>query len=141
MLRGVQPGKTVLTNGYSTYYSLRKLGITQVSLPEQPEAKQNELIDTILTKCDFALLESGDRYAAIEESYTLYGLLRDSCLNAAKRESSTEAKSIPARIGEAFAYGAKPSIDDLLLQHGFCDTGLSFSTRERNYRLLKRTNF
>ena len=141
LLKDVPPGKIVLTNGYSTYYSLRKLGITQVTLPEQREAMQDELIDTILMKCDFALLESEDRYAAIEESYTLYGLLRDSCLDAAKRESSAEAKSIPARIGEAFAYGTKPPIDELLLQHGFCDTGLSFSTRDRNYRLLKRTNF
>ena len=140
LLNDVPPNKIVLTNGYSTYYSLRKLGLTQISLPDQSEACQEELIDSLLMKCDFALLENEDRYAAIEESYTLYGLLRNFCLDAARSESSSEEKSMPARIGEAFAYGTKPPIDDLLLQHGFYDTGLSFSTRERNYRLLKRIN-
>ena len=140
ILRDVPSGKTVLTNGYSTYYSLRKLGIRQISLPEDNKAIQDDVVAALLMKCDFALLESGDRYAPIEESYTLYGLLRNFCLKAAKSERDIEEKSIPARIGEAFAYGTKPPIDDILLQHGFCDTGLSFTTCERKYRLLKKTN-
>lgn len=138
MFADIPRGTWALTNGYSTYYSLRKLGILQTSFPDNNSGGSEAINSAIIDKCEFAILESEDKYAAIEESYTLYAFIRNLCLEAARRESLSTEKSMLAKIGEAFAYGTKPSNEEQLVQHGFYSTQQSFAIQGREYRLLKK---
>lgn len=114
-----EPPRTVLNPDYSTYYSLRKHGYRQVAIGDAGGYADANRIAKLLDKCDAVLVKHEDPYAAIEESLTPYGLLRDYCLSAARQESAQAEKSIPARIGATFAYGSQPSISKLVTTRGF----------------------
>ena len=130
-------GAKVFTPGYSTYYALRALGLTQVAIAEQSGYSDEGFVSHLLKQCNYALVETEDKYAAIEESYTLYGLLRDFCLEKARIESACEEKSLAGKIGEAFAYGTKSPVEDAILKGGFT-MERQFSCKGKDFSLYKR---
>jgi len=112
---------TVLAPGYSTYYELRRLGFTQIAIGDAGGYADTNRIASLIRPCDAVLIEAEDRYAAIEESPTPYGVLRDLCLEAARKECDSVTKSLPARIGDSFCYGTRPDLSDLLKTQGYTD--------------------
>ena len=136
--KDVPPGTRVFSPGYSTYYAFRRRGLVQIALADSPLYANEKLTASLLDKCEYALLESEDKYAAIEESYTLYGLFRDLCLSTARRESTLERKSILGKIGEAFAYGTRPPVEHILRASGFSRTTHSFSHSGREYVVFRK---
>ena len=136
--KDVPPGTRVFSPGYSTYYAFRRRGLVQIALADSPLYANEKLTSSLLDKCEYALLESEDKYAAIEESYTLYGLFRDLCLTTARRESTLKRKSILGKIGEAFAYGTRPPVEHILRASGFSRTTHSFSHSGREYVVFRK---
>ena len=92
----------VLTADYRTYYLGRQLGWRQSAYPEP-----TLLVDDaarLLPRADIVIEPAPDPFTAIEESHTLYGLIRDRALDAARREVSAPAPSALARVGLAFLF-------------------------------------
>lgn len=102
--------KRVFTPDYATYYLGRKLGWKQLAFGSQEAYSSQSVADKIINRADAAILQNVDPYSPLEESYTLYGFLRDYALNAARREKDSEAKSFPARIGATFAYPRRNNV-------------------------------
>lgn len=112
----------VLSLDYRTYYAGRTLGWRQSAYPDPATTVTDPA--NLLASATFVILPELDRYRAIEESYTLYGLLRNLSLARAKKEQHVTQPSFLARIGEAFAYDELPSaarakIVDRLQKNGF----------------------
>ena len=114
-----EPPRTIFCPGYSTYYTLRQHGYQQIAIGDASGYADTNRVAKLLGKCDAVLIEHEDQYVPIEESLTLYGLLRNHCLSAARQESTLTQKSLPARIGEAFAYGSRPDMSELIATKGF----------------------
>jgi len=119
----IGPGShKVLTLDYSAYYAARQRGwrLMAYPMPAQTENDPCRLLDD----SSFVIVPETDRYRAIEESYTFYGLMRNLALRQARIERENTEKSPLARIGEAFAYdelpdAAKSTIVSNLVLKGF----------------------
>ena len=93
----------VLSADYRTYYIGRALGWRQSAYSEPPMLVTDAA--HLLAQADIIIEPSPDPFAAIEESHTLYGLLRDWALATARRETNSAAAPSPlGRLGAAFTF-------------------------------------
>lgn len=98
----------VLTPDYATYYIGRRNGWRQFALANQADYGNLDSIRKLLDKADVVVIQRHDPFRAIEETHTLYGLLRDHALNVARAEQKVENKSFLGKIGAQFAGSGHP---------------------------------
>ena len=132
-LDNIPTNATIFTPGYSIYYLLRERGFKQIAIGDLPGYLTSERIDEILSHADYAIIEKENYYSAVEENYTLYGIIRDYCLKTAEMESKRINKSFFAKIGESFHYPIKDDFSKALESHEFKFFGSFKNIDGRNY--------
>ena len=122
--------KAVFIPDYSTYYLGRRLGWRQLAYGNAGTYADREASARLLSRADAVVMAEADLYAAVEETHTLYGLLRDRALDAARRERDSASKSPLARIGSVFATPWRPEIQvGEPFREVFSDSGISVHAR------------
>ena len=93
----------VYTGSYETYYVGRELGWTQLAYSDPGTYADDGKRANLICQADAALEPHPSPFTAVEETYTLLGVLREITLNAARKEASQTDKSLLAKIGTTFS--------------------------------------
>lgn len=106
LAEGVGRGaRRVYSGSYEIYYVARELGWTQLAYSDPDPYVDDMSRANLIAKADAVLLNHKKPFSAVEETYTLLGVVRGWALQAARKEAQRDTKSILATIGTAFSSG------------------------------------
>lgn len=105
-----QGNQRILTPDFATYYIGRQNGWRQFTVNGLGDDGDERIRRKAFDAADVIVLQRHDPFHAVEETHTLYGLIRDCTLNAARKEQGRPDKSLLARIGTHFAGSGYPTI-------------------------------
>ena len=102
---GVGPIK-VFAPDHATYYIGRELGWCQIGFARPSDLSNTNILNSVLAKCDAAVLRDFDPYTPFQQSFTPYGLFCKYALHEANRQSylPDKRKSRVAKFGESFSF-------------------------------------
>ena len=96
----------VFAPDHATYYIGRELGWRQIGFARPSDLNDTNILNSVLAKCDVAVLRDFDPYTPFQQSFTPYGLFCKYVLSEALWQSylPDERKSWAAKFGESFSF-------------------------------------
>jgi hypothetical protein len=131
--------KQVYLHNLQAYYVARELQWHYFRYGEGTWLNADSQCARLLDRSDYVIAMKQASSYAVEESFTLYGMVRDYLIRAAVRETTASCPSIAAKIGYSLAFRS-PSLQEqeqfnkLLLSSGFQQyRGTDLALKSRAY--------